>query len=391
MRPDLLERVRMRLVSEAHEPTATHVTAALRSEGVIVGEEMLRDAVRSLQHHMHGAGPVQVLLDDPDVTDVLINGPGDVWIDRGHGLEKTGIRFSAEADVRKLAQRLAASVGRRIDEASPFVDARLMDGSRLHCVLPPISLAGTVMSLRTARAQPFTIAELVSTGTCDEEIAVRLRNMIDSRLAFLVSGSTGSGKTTLLNALLGVVDPAHRIVIVEDSSELVPAHPHVVRLQSRPPNAEGAGAIVLRDLVRQSLRMRPDRVVVGEVRGAEVVELLTALNTGHEGGCGTIHANSAHDVPARLEALGLMAGLDRSALHALAVAGLDAIVHLARSHAGHRQVVSIHVCQRSGHGSLVVQPVWTREHDRWIEHESVSVWNEMIDSRMSAPRSPASG
>lgn len=382
MRSDLLERVRARLVEEARDVTVSSVAAALRAEGVVLGDEALSDAVRSLHHHMHGAGPVQVLLDDPTVTDVLINGPSEVWVDRGGGLQITDIRFTSESDVRRLAQRLAASVGRRVDESSPFVDARLADGSRLHCVLPPIAMNGSTISLRTARSTPFALAELIAADAVDADTARLLHRMVDARLAFLISGSTGSGKTTMLNALLGLVDPAHRIVIVEDSAELSPAHPHVVRLQSRPASAEGTGAISLRDLVRQSLRMRPDRIVVGEVRGAEVVELLTALNTGHEGGCGTIHANSAADVPARLEALGLVAGLDRTALHALASVGLDAIVHLARDARGVRHVESVHVCGRGETGDLATTPALLRERGQWSRQTGWPGLDALISPRL---------
>lgn len=384
MRTELLERVRARLVEESREVTITNVATALRSEGVVLGDEALSDAVRSLHHHMHGAGPVQVLLDDPSVTDVLVNGPFEVWVDRGGGLELTDTRFASESDVRRLAQRLAASVGRRVDESSPFVDARLADGTRLHCVLPPIAVNGSTISLRTARSRPFTLAELVSTGTVDRIMADLLQRMVDARLAFLISGSTGSGKTTVLNTLLGLVNPAHRIVIVEDSAELAPSHPHVVRLQSRPANAEGMGAVPLRELVRQSLRMRPDRLVVGEVRGVEVVELLTALNTGHEGGCGTIHANSVADVPARLEALGLVAGLDRRALHALASVGLDAIVHLAQDRTGARRVQSIGVCSRGESGELITRPAWVRDQGEWSE----SAGRKELEALISHRRSP---
>ena len=385
MRADLQERVRTRLVAQSQEVTVTNVANALRSEGVVLGDEALRDAVRALNDHMHGAGPVQILLNDPNVTDVLINGAQEVWCDRGNGLERTELRFSAEQEVRRLAQRLAASVGRRIDEASPYVDARLPDGTRLHCVIPPISVGGPAISLRTSRSRPFTLAELILAGTLSPGAADLLREIVDARLAFLVSGSTGSGKTTLLNSLLGLVNPAHRIITIEDSTELDPAHPHVVRLQSRPANAEGMGSIALRDLVRQSLRMRPDRVVVGEVRGAEVVELLTALNTGHEGGCGTVHANSASDVPARLEALGLMAGLDRQALHALAGAGLDAIVHLGRGAGNDREVHSVHVCERTAHGEFVTRPAWTLEGGDWTEQGAAQSLGELIASRQNPP------
>ncbi len=219
--------------------------------------------------------------------------PSQVWIDRGAGLELTGIGFPDDQAVRRLAQRLAASGGRRLDDASPYVDLRLADGSRFHAVLAPVSRPGTVLSLRVPRQRVFTLAELVDAGAVSREGAALLEQVVQRRLAFLVSGGTGSGKTTLLNALLSLVRADERLVLVEDASELRPDHGHVVALEARPANIEGAGEITLRTLVRQALRMRPDRLVVGEVRGAEVVDMLAAMNTGHEGGCATIHANSA--------------------------------------------------------------------------------------------------
>jgi len=216
-------------------------------------------------------------------------------------------------------------------------------------VLPPIAVGCTHISLRTSRARAFTLPELVQVGSVPEQGAVLLRAMVEARLSYLVSGGTGSGKTTLLNALLGLVGPAERLVVVEDSAELRPDHPHVVRLEARPPNQEGAGSVDLRDLVRQALRMRPDRLVVGEVRGSEVLDLLAALNTGHEGGCGTVHANAAADVPARLEALAA-AALDRQALHSQLGAALDAVVHMARDPDGRRRIAEIRVLARGADG-----------------------------------------
>ena len=239
---------------------------------------------------------------------MLVNGAEHVYLDRGPGLELTGVRFPDEESVRRLAQRLAALGGRRLDDATPYVDLRLPDGTRFHAVLAPLARPGTVISLRVPRRQGFTLDELVGHGTLDEATAELLDAIVAARLAFLVSGGTGSGKTTLLAALLARVGPGERLVVVEDASELRPDHPHVVALEGRPANLEGAGAVEVRTLVRQALRMRPDRLVVGEVRGAEIVDLLAALNTGHEGGCGTLHANSAIDVPARVEALALAAG-----------------------------------------------------------------------------------
>jgi pilus assembly protein CpaF len=305
------------------------------------------------------------LICTPGVTDVLVNGNTQVWWDRGHGLEPTDVTFGSESELRKFAQRLASIAGRRLDDASPMVDAQLPDGTRLHCVLAPIATTGTSISLRIPSQATITLEHLLTKGSINQEIHDLLISIIRSRLAFVISGGTGTGKTTVLGALLAYVPSEHRIVIVEDSAELDPLHPHVVRLQSRTPNVEGAGAITLRDLVRTSLRMRPNRIVVGEVRGPEVVELLSALNTGHEGGCGTVHANSPADVPTRLEALGLTAGLDRHALHALMGAGLDAVIHVHRLGSGNRIIHSIHVTSRNPHGFVVTIPAITWNGSTW--------------------------
>jgi pilus assembly protein CpaF len=271
---------------------------------------------------------------------------------------RTTVRFVDDAAVRRLAQRLAASSGRRLDAAQPWVDARLPDGVRLHAVLPPLAPAGTCLSLRVPRRRVFTLAELVAAGTVPSDGAELLRRVVQSRVAFLVSGGTGTGKTTLLSALLSLADPRDRVVLVEDASELRPDLPHVVRLESRPPNVEGAGGVGLHDLVRQALRMRPDRLVVGEVRGAEVADLLAALNTGHEGGCGTLHANTAADVPARLEALAASAGLGREALHSQLASALRVAVHLGRSN-GVRRVAELGVLARGPDGLVCARTAWS--------------------------------
>jgi len=306
-----------------------------------VGDATVLAVHDALRRDVVGAGPLEPLLRTEGVTDVLVNGPDRVYLDRGRGLEPTGVRLPDEESVRRLAQRLAASGGRRLDDATPYVDLRLPDGSRFHAVLAPVSRPGTVLSLRVPRARVFTLAELVEARALPEEGAWLLRRIVESRLAFLVSGGTGSGKTTLLNALLSLVDPTERLVLVEDASELRPDHPHVVGLEARPANIEGAGEITQRTLVRQALRMRPDRLVVGEVRGDEVTDLLAAMNTGHEGGCTTLHANSAADVPSRIEGLALAAGLPLAAVHSQLVSALDAVVHLGRGRDGRRQVREI--------------------------------------------------
>ncbi|WP_031520155.1 TadA family conjugal transfer-associated ATPase [Streptomyces sp. NRRL F-5123] len=356
MTTPLLDAVRLRLAEHGGEATPAGVAAALRAQGRLLGDTEVLGVVGALRSELVGAGPLEALLADPEVTDILVNGPDEVWTDRGRGLERAAVRFPDTAAVRRLAQRLATTAGRRLDDARPWVDARLPDGTRLHAVLPPVVVGSPCLSLRVVRSRAFTLAELVAAGTVDAGTAEVLRAVLDARLSFMISGGTGSGKTTLLSCLLGLVDPGARIVLAEDSAELRPDHPHVVRLEARPANQEGAGEVTLRELVRQALRMRPDRLVVGEVRGAEVTDLLSALNTGHEGGCGTVHANAASDVPARLEALGSTAGLDRAALHSQLAAALSLVIHLARDTTGLRRVAEIHVLTRGADGLVTTLP-----------------------------------
>lgn len=364
--PGLLDRVRQRLLADdVGSPRTAQVARALRDEGLVMGDTGLMSLVSAVRDELAGLGPLQSLAGDPRVTDILVNGPGSVIVDRGEGLTASDVVFADDAAVLRLAQRLAASAGRRLDESVPFVDARLPEGIRLHAVIPPISLQGTTISLRIPRRRAFHIDELTSSGTICGFAAEWLRLVIRARLSFLVTGSTGSGKTTVLATMLGLIDQGERLLVVEDSAELRPEHPHVVRLEARPANLEGAGAVTLRDLVRQALRMRPDRLIVGEVRGAEVVDLLSALNTGHEGGCGTVHANSPEDVPARLEALGLMAGLPRDALHALVGAGLEAVIHLERHGAGTRRMTGLHLL-RQGRRHTTAIPALLRDGDRLV-------------------------
>ncbi|WP_456599049.1 TadA family conjugal transfer-associated ATPase [Blastococcus sp. SYSU DS0616] len=356
--PSLLDRVRARLAVADGVPSRAGVAALVRDEaGGLLGDRDVLLAARDAVDELAGAGPLEPLLRLPGVTDVLVNGPEEVWLDRGAGLEPAaGIRFPDDDAVRRLAVRLAASAGRRLDDACPWVDVGLPGGTRLHAVLPPVSGGGTCLSLRVLRRCSQALADLEALGALPGESGALVRAVVARRLAFLVTGGTGSGKTTLLSALLGEVHPAERLVLCEDAAELTPPHPHVVRLLTRPPNVEGAGAVGLRDLVRQALRMRPDRLVVGEVRGPEVVDLLAALNTGHDGGCGTLHANRSTEVPARLEALGVAAGLGRAAVHSQAAAALDVVVHLRRAPGG-RRVEEIGLLRRDGE-LVVVEPGW---------------------------------
>ncbi|MEU8344955.1 TadA family conjugal transfer-associated ATPase [Spirillospora sp. NPDC048832] len=353
----LSDAVRDRLAGSGGEATTGRVAAALRAEERLLGDREVLTLADELRAEFVGAGPLEPLLRSPDVTDILVNGPDEVWADTGAGLVRTPVRFADEASLRRLAQRLTAAAGRRLDDAAPYADARLPGGVRLHAVLPPVAAGGTCLSLRLPRRRAFTLDELVAARTVPPEGAEILAALIESRAAFLITGGTGTGKTTLLSSVLSLVNPAERLLLVEDSAELKPSHPHVVRLEARPPNVEGAGGVTLNDLVRQALRMRPDRLVVGEVRSAEVVVLLQALNTGHEGGCGTLHANTAADVPARIEALGCAAGLSREGVHSQLAAALDIIVHLVRDPGGgRRRVAEICVLDRASDGLVGVTP-----------------------------------
>ncbi|MFS0886805.1 TadA family conjugal transfer-associated ATPase [Aeromicrobium sp. 179-A 4D2 NHS] len=365
---DVVDRVRRRLAALGTEPTPHTVAEALRAEDHLWGTTTVLAIVDLLRGEALGAGVLQPLLDTPGVTDVLVNGAGGVYVDAGQGLRRReDVTLGDEAAVRRLAQRLAASAGRRLDDASPWVDGRLADGTRLHAVLTPVARTGTAISLRVPPRTALPMAELERRGAVAPAMGEVLRDLVAARRSFLVTGGTGSGKTTVLAALLELVPPDERIVVVEDSDELRPAHPHVVGLVARPPNVEGAGAVGMRDLVRQALRMRPDRIVVGEVRGAEVVDLLAALNTGHEGGTGTVHANAPEDVPARLEALGIAAGLSRAAVHAQAAAALDALVHVVRHRDGHREVAQVADLGADTSGRLVVRSRITVERGRVVD------------------------
>ena len=363
----LVDRVRDRLAASGQPLSAQAVAAALRTDAGAVGHDTVLAVHARLLRDVAGAGPLEELLALPGVTDVLVNGADAVHVDRGVGLERTTVRFGDEEEVRRLAQRLASLGGRRLDEASPCVDLRLPDGTRFHAVLSPVSSPGTAISLRVPPRRAVPLAHLERSGSVPAPVVRLLRALVASRAAFLVTGGTGSGKTTILASLLGLVPPVERIVVVEDAAELRPDHPHVVSLEARPANLEGAGALDLRTLVRQALRMRPDRLVVGEVRGAEVVELLAALNTGHEGGCGTLHANSAADVPARVEALALAAGLDRAAAHSQLAAGIDAVVHLRRGRDGVRRVEEVAVPSRSPDGLVSMRTAVRLEDGRVLD------------------------
>jgi len=294
----------------------------------LTGVAMVHEGLRS---RLLGAGPLEPLLADDDVTDVAVNGDGSVWVDRGRGMERVEMDLGGPEAQRQLAVRLAGLAGRRLDETAPYVDGQLPSGVRLHAILPPLVAGGPHLTLRVPARSRASLADLGGRGLFPARWQSVLRALVARRVAFVISGGTGAGKTTLLGALLAEAGADERLVVVEDVRELRVDHGHVIRLEARPANVEGAGEVTLTTLVRQALRMRPDRLIVGEVRGAEVRELLAALNTGHEGGCGTVHANAAADVVARFEALGALAALGPSAVHAQLVSAVDVVIHLRRS------------------------------------------------------------
>ncbi|MEO7348625.1 MAG: TadA family conjugal transfer-associated ATPase [Terrimesophilobacter sp.] len=308
-------------------------------------------------------GTLAPLLSDPAVTDVFVNGAGEVWIDRGDGAERRPSLPFDEAGVRELAVRLIALGGRHIDEASPCIDVRLRDGIRVHAVLPPISPAGSLLSIRLPRVRRLTIDDLVAAGFFDTIAVQKVLDLVRNRANILVTGAGGSGKTTLLSALLALAPPTDRLIAIEDVAELHVDHPHFVSLEARQPNLEGAGEVGLARLVREALRMRPDRLILGECRGAEVRELLSALNTGHDGGAGTLHANSLSDVPARLEALGALAGLGVNAVARQSVSAIGAVLHVER-HEGVRRLAQM--------GRLAVSPAGRLVAESWEGQDAAS-------------------
>jgi len=296
--------------------------------------------LQTVVHQVTGLGPVQHLVEDPTVSDVLVNGGGDVWVDRGEGLEAVDSSFSSPDDVVATVERVIAPLGLRIDRASPMVDARLPDGSRLHAVLPPASVDGPLMAIRRFTQRVSSLADLVASGTATSVQVDQLVDLVQERKTIVVSGGTGAGKTTLLNLLAGSIESTERVVTIEDAAELdLPGH--VVRLEARPPNAEGAGAITIRALLRSALRLRPDRIIVGEVRGGEALDLISALNTGHRGSLTTVHANSPEEALLRIETLALTAGdTSETAVSRQLRAAVDVVVQIERS-GSHRRIVAV--------------------------------------------------
>jgi pilus assembly protein CpaF len=352
-REELASALRLRLIERRRAQAARgrHPTEELEAEvRTLVDEEAAllgaadRDAVvAGILRDTVGLGPLEELLSDPAVEEVMVNGAESVFVERWGRIEPAETRFEDEEELRNSIERILAPLGRRVDELSPMVDARLADGSRVNVVIPPLAVDGPILSIRRFGASRPGPRELVELGTLTEGHLETLASAVAGRRSILVTGGTGSGKTTLLNALSSFIGPAERVVTIEDAAELRLQQPHVVRLESRPAGVEGRGEVTIRDLLRNALRMRPDRIVIGEVRGPEALDLLTALNTGHDGALSTVHANSPEDAISRIETLALMAGvgLPHDAIADQARRGIDLVVHLQRTEDGARRVTRI--------------------------------------------------
>ena len=354
---NVLEQVQIACLEAGVAPNAESISKIVRSLYPATSHTELVDLVDQVLSSVFGLGPLEELLYHPNLTDILVNRFDDIWIDRGNGLEKTEIRFRSEGAAQDFAKRMATLGHRRLDDAQPFVDIQTEGGLRFHAMLPPISASGVAISIRTPSPFSISLEDMFVAGNLTKDDYQNLCEVIETQKSFIISGGTGSGKTTLLAAMLAKVPVNQRIISIEDSSELSIQHPHVVSVQSRLMNSEGAGGISMADLVRQSLRMRPDRIVVGEVRGKEISDLLLALNTGHKGSGTTIHADSADSVPTRIEALGLMAGLPREAIHAQMYCAFDVVIQMKDARDGTRGVCEFAKLVRTADGTVRTEPV----------------------------------
>ena len=319
------------------------VERLLEEENVAINDIERHTLVRDIQHEMLGLGPLEPLLADASISDILVNSASQVYVERRGRLELTDIRFNDDAHLMKIIDKIVSRVGRRVDESSPMVDARLPDGSRVNAIIPPLALDGPVMSIRRFSATPLTVDQLIELKSLTPDMAQLLEGLSRAKVNILISGGTGSGKTTMLNLLSGYIPASERIVTIEDAAELQLRQPHVVRLETRPPNIEGSGEVTQRALVRNSLRMRPDRIILGEVRGAEALDMLQAMNTGHEGSMATIHANTARDALSRLENMVGMAGMNMPtrALRSQIASAITIVLQIARLADGKRKMTSI--------------------------------------------------
>jgi pilus assembly protein CpaF len=367
----LAEELRGRLVRSAGEEggdAPARVAALVEREAALLSERERATLRRLVTERSLGLGPLEPLLADPDVEEVMVNGPGRVYVERHGVIEPTDVAFATEAELRHAIERILAPLGRRVDEAEPLCDARLADGSRVNVVIPPLALDGPVLTIRRFRAGGFGPDELVACGTLDRALCDLLEACVRARLTILVSGGTGSGKTTTLGALSSFIPDGERIVTIEDAAELRLRQPHVVRLEARPASLEGRGEVTIRRLVRNALRMRPDRIVVGEVRGGEALDMLSAMASGHDGSLSTVHAGSPEEALRRVETLALMAdvALPHAAIRELVAGAIDLVVHQRRERDGRRRIVAVSEVVRAG-GGIATRELFALhgERPRW--------------------------
>jgi pilus assembly protein CpaF len=341
------------------------VEALISEEKVPLSQAERESLVTDIQHETFGLGPLEVLLADPDISDILVNRYNQIYIEKFGKLQNVDLAFRDDAHLMQIIDRIVSKVGRRVDESSPYVDARLPDGSRVNAIIPPLSLDGPVLSIRRFGLTPLKMNDIVAFGSLNKEVMTILQGCVKARLNVLISGGTGTGKTTLLNILSEYVPTTERIITIEDSAELQLKQDHVVRLETRPPNIEGKGQVTQRDLVRNSLRMRPDRIIVGEVRGGEALDMLQAMNTGHDGSLSTIHANSARDALARLETMVLMAGMDlpERAIREQIASAIQLVLQLARLSDGSRKVVNVSEITGMEGSTIVMQDIFFFERE----------------------------
>lgn len=336
----------------------------IAEEGVPLNQAEKERIIIEVQHETFGLGPLEPLLADPEISDILVNNCSNVYIERKGKLEKTSVVFRDNRHLMQIIERIVSKVGRRIDESSPYVDARLADGSRVNAIIPPLSIDGPALSIRRFGLEPLKMSDLILLGSIDERMKIVLEAAVRTRLNILISGGTGTGKTTLLNVLSEYIPSTERIITIEDSAELILKQDHVVRIETRPPNIEGKGEVTQRDLVKNALRMRPDRIILGEVRGGEALDMLQAMNTGHDGSISTIHANSCRDALARLDTMVLMAGMDlpERAVREQIASAINIIIQLIRFSDGTRKVTKIAELTGMEGNTIVMQDVFVYDH-----------------------------